>query len=218
MRGRSAVGQSNRGVRGRSAVGRRGRGVREDATPGRRDGSAHLSAFARRTRTAKAPTAQRTALFIAPSLSSDTSAPGEHADAPGKLSNLIADMPPHPERVQMCRARPQPYCRHAPTPERVQMRRASSPTLLPTCPDPEAHADAPPKAPFPTTFRQPPPAARPDGNFRQDSPPGQESRAALPVPSKRPALVQAGPFARQRASIRRQSPHACGRSHGVQAV
>ena len=116
--------------------------MREDATPGRRDGSAHLSAFARRTRTAKAPTAQRTALFIAPSLSSDTSAPGAHADAPGKLSNLIADMPPHPERVQMCRARPQPYCRHAPTPERVQMRRASSPTLLPTCPDPEAHADA----------------------------------------------------------------------------
>ena len=64
------------------------------------------------------------------------------------------------------------------------MRRARPPTLLPTCPDPGARADAPPKAPFPTMFRQPPPAARPDENFRQDGSPGQESRAALPVPPK----------------------------------
>ena len=126
------------------------------------------------------------------------SAPGARADASGKLSNLIADMPPHPERVRM--------------------RRASSPTLLPTCPDPGAHADAPPKAPFPTMFRQPPPAARPDENFRQDGSPGQESRVALPVPSKRPALMKAGPFARQRASIRRQSPHACGHSREVRVA
>ena len=126
------------------------------------------------------------------------SAPGARADASGKLSNLIADMP-RPRSACGCVGQAlQPYCRHAP--------------------DPGAHADAPPKAPFPTMFRQPPPAARPDGNFRQASPPGQESRVALPVPSKRPALMKAGPFARRRASIRRQSPHACGRSREVRVA
>ena len=164
-----------------------------------------MSAFARRTRTAKAPTAQRTALFIAPSLSSDTSDPGAHADASGKTPTLLP-ICPRPRSACGCVGQAlQPYCRHASAPGAradasgklsnliADMPRPRSAcgcvgqALQPYCrhaPDPGAHADAPPKAPFPTTFRQPPPAARPDENFRQDSPPGQESRAALPVPSK----------------------------------
>ena len=156
MRGRSAVGWRNRGMRGRSAVGRRGRGVREDATPGRRDGSAHLSAFARRTRTAKAPTAQRTALFIAPSLSSDTSAPGAHADASGKTPTLLP-ICPRPRSACGCVGQAlQPYCRHAP--------------------DPGAHADASGKLPNLIADMPPPPERmrmrppKPHSRPRSDSP------------------------------------------------